>query len=691
MSEVERRILELREQIHHHNYRYYVLNEPEISDRQYDMLMRELRALEEAHPELVTPDSPTQRVGAAPLDAFEKVTHPVPMTSLANAFDVAELRAWLERAQRLLPEDTPLEFVVEPKIDGLAVALTYEDGIFVRGATRGDGLVGENVTQNLRTIPVIPLRIPFGTGPKTPPAPARIEVRGEVYMPKEAFEELNRRQVELGERAFANPRNAAAGSLRQLDPSITAARPLSFFAYAIGYVEGVEIESQWEALSYLRALGFPVNKDIAHFDNFDQVVAYCDEWMAKRDTLRYEADGMVVKINSFAIQQRLGIVGNAPRWAVAFKFPAREETTRLLDVGANIGRTGVITPYAILEPVEVGGVTVHQATLHNYEDITRKDIRIGDMVVIKRAGDVIPQVVKPIESLRTGEERPIRIPERCPVCGEPTVKPEGEVAVYCANAACPARLVRQIEHFASRAAMDIEGFGSRLAEQFVNEGLLKDVADFYYLKREDILPLEGFDEKRTDNLLAAIEASKSQPLWRVIAALGIRGVGGTVAQALANYWRSLDALMAATQEELQQLEGIGPTLAESIVDFFRRPRHRQIVEKLRRAGVHLQEEIETREQELPLAGKTFVITGTLPTMSRERAKALIEQYGGKVTGSVSSKTDYLLVGDAPGAAKYNKARQLQVLLISQDDLLKMIGGQNIPGEANLASSQPSPL
>ena len=681
MSSVEERLSDLRERIRYHNYRYHVLDDPEISDPQYDMLFRELIEIEEAHPELVTPDSPSQRVGAPPQEALGKVEHPVPMTSLANAFDEDDLESWLARIVRALPEDAPLAFVVEPKIDGLAVALTYEDGILVRGATRGNGQIGEDVTPNLRTIPAVPLRIPTNPTQEAARPPARIEVRGEVYMPKIEFEALNRRMEEQQERLFANPRNAAAGALRQLDPSVTANRPLSLFAYAIGYAEGVALESQWAALDYMRTLGFPINRDITHLTDFEEVITHCREWMEKRDALNYEVDGIVVKIDDIATQQRLGIVGRRPRWAIAFKFPAREETTKLLDVGHNVGRTGVITPFAILEPVEIGGVTVRKATLHNYEDLARKDIRIGDTVVVKRAGDVIPQVVKPVESLRTGSERAVEVPALCPVCGEPVFKPEGEVFVYCENTTCPARLVRQIEAFTWRSSMDIEGFGPKLAAQFVEAGLLRDVADFYGLRerRQEILDLEGFDVKRTDSLLAAIEASKAQPLGRVLVGLGIRGVGGSVAHLLAREYHSMSRLMQASPEELQQLEGIGPNLAQGVVGFLKSQRNRALIDKLRRAGVTMSAEERARSGPQPLLGKTFVITGTLPSMSREKAAAMIAEHGGNVKGSVSAKTDYLLAGDKAGAGKTDKARKLEIPTIDEATLLRMIGVDASPG------------
>jgi len=667
------RAARLRALIHYHAYRYYTLDQPEISDAEYDALVRALRAIEQEHPELITPDSPTQRVGAEPLPEFAKVEHPYPMTSLMDAFSREEVEAWLERAKRLLPEDVVLEFVAEPKIDGLAVALTYREGLLVRGATRGDGIVGEDITANVRTIRNIPLRIPVSPGAEE--APPLIEVRGEVYMPRDLFEELNAARLAAGETPFANPRNAAAGSVRQLDPRITAGRPLRFFAYAVGYVEGKELSSQWETLAYLRTLGFAVNPDIRLFQDFQEVLAYCEEWMNKRDTLNYEADGVVIKINSFEIQRRLGIVGNAPRWAVAYKFPAREATTRLLKIGVNVGRTGVLTPYAVLEPVQLGGVIIRQASLHNFDDLARKDIREGDIVVVQRAGDVIPQVVRPIVALRRGDERIPEIPKTCPACGEPVVREEGEVAVYCVNAACPAQLVRHIEHWASRGAMDIEGLGTKVAELLVEKGLVSDVADLYALTKEQLLTLEGFADKRAENLLAAIEASKDRPFWRVLTALGIRGVGSRVAQILASHYPSWDALAKATVEELQEIEGIGPVLAQDIVDFVSRPRHQALVEKLRRYGVRLAEEAPSEAAPAPLAGLTFVITGTLPSMSREVATEFITARGGRVTGSVSAKTDYLVVGDKPGANKYEAARKLGIPMLDEAGLIALAEGK----------------
>jgi len=484
---------------------------------------------------------------------------------------------------------------------------------------------------------------------------------------------MNEKRQARGERPFANPRNAAAGSVRQLDSRITAARPLRLFSYAVGYVRGLELGTQWEALQYMRELGLPVSPDARLFDDFPTVLAYCEEWMAKREALNYEADGIVIKINDIATHQRLGIVGNAPRWAIAYKFPSREATTRLLKIGVNVGRTGVLTPFAVLEPVQLSGVTIRQASLHNFQDLVRKDIREGDVVVVQRAGDVIPQVLGPVVDLRDGSESPFSVPEFCPVCGERVVSEEGEVAVYCVNAACPAQVVRRIEHWVSRGAMDVEGFGTRLSQQLFDNDLIADVADLYALKKENLIALEGFADKRTENLIAAIAESKERELWRVIVGLGIRGVGKSVAEALAGHYLSLDALMAASGEELREIEGIGPHIADAIVDYFGRPRNRELLEKLRGHGVRLRDEPPTKAGAAPLAGMTFVITGTLPSMSREAATALILKRGGKVTGSVSRRTTYLLVGDNPGRSKSDKAQRLGVPTLSEAGLGELAG------------------
>ena len=672
-EEAAERIAKLRAEINYHAYRYYVLDDPIISDAAYDALMRELQELEAQFPDLITPDSPTQRVGAPPLDRFEKVEHEIPMLSLDNAFNAEEVREWERRIRRMLPEDVKLEYVVEPKIDGLAVSLLYENGVYVQGSTRGDGYVGEDVTLNLKTIRAIPLRIPVAPDSGVE-APALLEVRGEVYMPLDKFEELNRRQRERGEKPFANPRNAAAGSVRQLDSSITAQRPLSFWAYAVGRVEGVELTSQWETLNYLEALGFPVNPDRRLFDDLEAAIAYAQEWIAHRDRVNYEADGVVIKVNSFALQEQLGAVGKAPRWAIAFKAPSEEGVTRILKIGVNVGRTGVLTPFAIMEPVVVGGVTVTQATLHNEDYIKERDIREGDTVVVKRAGDVIPQVLYPLKELRTGKERPFEFPRTCPACGQPAVRPEGEAAWYCVNAACPAQLIRRVEHFVSRGAMDIEGFGEKLAQLFVEQGFIRDVADIYSLKdhKEELLALEGFAEKRVQNLLDAIEASKDRPLDRVIYALGIRHVGDIVARLLTEHYDSMDALMAASEEELAAIPGIGPVIARSIVEFFEREHNRRVIEKLKRHGVNMVRKAEEAPAARPLEGLTFVITGTL-SIPRQEMVQLIERYGGRVTGSVSRNTDYLIVGENPGGTKYQRAQALGVPMITEEQLREMIG------------------
>ncbi|WP_052343941.1 NAD-dependent DNA ligase LigA [Kallotenue papyrolyticum] len=674
--EIVARIERLREQIREHNYRYYVLDAPIISDAEYDALMRELRELEAAYPELITPDSPTQRVGAPPAERFAKVRHREPMLSLANAFSVDDLRAWYERIRRLLGAETAIAFVVEPKIDGLAIAITYEDGRLVLAATRGDGFTGEDVTANVRTVPSVPLAL-------RPPADGRlprlIEVRGEIYMRIADFERLNEQQAHAGEKVFANPRNAAAGSLRQLDSRITASRPLRFFAYGVGPVEGVTLRSQWETLAYLRELGFPVNPDIRRLEDIEAVIAYCQEWMSRRDQLPYEADGVVVKVDSFAQQRELGVVAREPRWAIAFKFPAREATTRLLDIVVNVGRTGRLNPNAILEPVNIGGVTVSNATLHNEDYIVSRDIRIGDRVIVKRAGDVIPQVVGPIPEVRTGAERPWRMPSACPVCGTPVVRRPGEADTYCPNRACPAQTVRLIEHWVSQGAMDIVGLGERQARLLVERGLIQDVADLYTLTPASFAGIEGYGPKRIQNVLQAIEASKQRPLARLIFALGIPNVGSTLAAKLAEHYRSLDALANASVQELLAIEGIGPHVAESIVAFFADPDNRALIEKLKRVGVRTEAGPEETPRDGPLAGKTLVITGTLAGMTREEAADLIRRAGGKVGSSVTRKTDYLVVGAEPGSAKLEKARQLGIPLLDEQAFLRLVGEQ--PAEA----------
>jgi len=680
MSGERERMQELVEQIRYHSYRYYVFDDPVISDREYDRLMRELQAIEAAHPEWIAPDSPTQRVGGEPLSGFEKVRHPHPILSLGNASDDDEVRAWLERIARLLPggqTGADLAFTVEPKFDGLTVVLHYENGLLVRGATRGDGEIGEDITVNLRTIPSIPLRIPVAAD--APPAPPRLVVRGEAYFALDRFEQFNRKLQEAGERTFANPRNAAAGSLRQLDPRITAQRPLSVFCYAIVDADGVDLSTQWDTLNYLRTMGFQISTEIARFEDIEAAIGYCHEWMARRDTLNYEADGMVIKIDDLATRNALGVVGKDPRGAIALKFPAREATTRLIAVTINVGRTGSLAPTAVLEPVEIGGITVQHATLHNFEDIARKDIRVADKVRIKRAGDVIPYVIGPIVDLRDGSERPISLPTTCPSCGDPVVKAEDEVAVYCDNPACPAQLVRRIEYWVSRSAMDIVGLGTRIVQQLVNEGPVHDVADLYTLTDQDLLPLEGFAEKKARNLVEAIQRSREQPLHRVLTGLGIRGVGATIAQLLvgqppAGHYRSLDALAAASAREIEAIAGMGPHTSHNITQWFATDRNRRLVERLQEVGVRAAAERPAQAQPESvalLAGKTFVITGTLPTHSRNEAKELIQKHGGRVTGSVSSRTDFLLCGEKAGS-KLTKAQQLGLPVIDEATLHSMI-------------------
>ncbi len=671
-ARLRQRYEELKRLIHYHNYRYYVLNDPIISDYEYDQLMRELKAIEEAHPEWVTPDSPTQRAGAPPAEGFRKVRHPKPILSLANVFNDAELDAWLERLARLNPRVREADFTVEPKIDGLTVVLHYHQGVFVLGATRGDGEEGEDITANLRTVRAVPLHLPVR--PDGPAPPPRLVVRGEAYMTHEDFAALNEHLRQQGQRPFANPRNAAAGSLRQLDPKVTAERPLRLLCYQIVDYEGPNPpRTQWEVLRTLEALGFPVvEADLC--PDLDCVKAAYRKWLARRPTWPYDLDGVVIKINDLELQRSLGVVGKDPRGMVAYKFPAQEVTTILLDIRVNVGRTGVLTPYAVLEPVEIGGVVIRKATLHNFDYIREKDIRIGDRVIVKRAGDVIPYIVGPVIAARTGKERIYQPPTHCPVCGAPVEKVEGEVALYCINAACPAQLSRNIEHFASREAMDIEGLGRKIAEQLVTAQVVHDVADLYYLTVEDLLPLEGFAQKKAENLIAAIQASKDRPLERLIYALGIRGVGAVTARLLAQRYQDLDALGQASAEELAEIEGIGPVTARFIVDWFHRERNRKVLEKLRQAGVWPRAAHAHREPEAqPLAGLTFVITGTLPGLTREEAKAWLEARGAKVTNSVSRKTSYLIVGENPGS-KLAKAQALGVPTLTWDEVVRMAEG-----------------
>ena len=656
------RALDLRAQIEDANERYYRDDAPAITDAEYDKLLRELIDLEAAHPDLRTPDSPTQRVGAEPSEKFAPFAHARPMLSLANAFDADELRAFDERARRLA--GAPLAYVCELKIDGLAIAIDYRDGAFVRGGTRGDGNVGEDVSANLRTVRSIPLALPER-------APAFVEVRGEVYLRKSDFERLNAARLRDGQPVFANPRNAAAGGVRQLDPKMTAKRRLSFFAYAIGALESADQPAtQWDVLARLRDLGFEVNPNIARAASIEDAIAYCARWEAQRDELDYEIDGVVIKVDELAMQERLGAASRDPRWAISYKFKAREARTKLLDITISVGRTGTLNPNASLEPVQIGGVTVSNATLHNAAYIASNDIRIGDTVLVVRAGDVIPRVVGPVVSERTGDERAFTMPDRCPVCGSQADHPDDEAMARCTNAACPAQVVERVRHFASRGAMDIEGLGDVMAEQVTELGLVRDIADIYALDATALATVPRTGEKSIAKLLEALENSKSRGLARLLTGLGIRFVGAQTAQILAGDFGSIDALENATVDELQASDGIGPEVAASVSLFFAQPANREMIERLRAAGVAMTG--PKRERIVgALTGKTLVLTGTLPSLTREAASALIVAAGGKVASGVSSKTDYVVAGEAAGS-KLAKAESLGVAVLDEDGLKALV-------------------
>lgn len=676
---LEARIAQLREQIRHHDYLYYALDRPEISDEEYDRFFRELKDLEAEHPELVAADSPTQRVGAQPLEIFAQVRHLEPMLSLANARNEEELAAWHARTRRFLEQagEDPeaAAFVVEPKIDGLAISLRYEEGRLTAGATRGNGVVGEDVTQNLRTIPSIPLHLrPGGV------VPGVMEVRGEVYLPLTAFERLNEARVAAGEATFANPRNAAAGSLRQLDPRVTAARPLAVWCYGVGRLEGVEFETHRQALEWLRLSGFRVNPFIQQVEGLPALVESCRTWEQRRSSLEYDIDGVVIKVDSRRLQQVLGSVAHDPRWAIAYKFAPSTAQTHLRRIGINIGRTGVLTPYAELDPVEVGGVSVSRATLHNEDDIRRKDLREGDTVIVQRAGDVIPQVVAPLTDLRTGGETVFEMPRRCPACGTEVVRAQDEVAVRCPNVDCPARLMEGLKHFVSRGAMDIEGVGERLVERLFSMGLVRDPADLYLLSAVDLLGLKGFKEQLAGKVIAAIAASRERGFARVLYALGIPHVGGQTAELLVSRYPSLDQLNAAGAEDISRIEGIGPVIGCAVHGFLREPRNQDLLRRLAAAGLKLATDADAiggRATEpavaQTVAGMTFALTGTLPTLSREEATALIESRGGRVTGAVSRKTDFVVVGDAAGS-KLTKAQKLGLPLLEEGALRALLRG-----------------
>jgi len=677
---------ELKAQINFHNYRYHVLDAPVISDLEYDRLLKELKQIEADHAGWVTPDSPTQRAGAKPADRFDKVRHPAPILSLANAFGADDTRAWFERIKKLDDRVEKAKFVVEPKIDGLSVVLHYRDGMFVQGTTRGDGEVGEDITSNLRTIRAIPLRIPVnqeaeaGNRKTDSQFPNYLVIRGEAFLPIKEFDELNRKLEEAGEKTYLNPRNTAAGSLRQLDPTLTASRPLTLLVYQIVHSEGGHVPtSQWEILKYLKALGFPVTDVAKRFDDLEAAITYTETWNKGRDKLPYEADGMVIKIDDLNLAAELGFVGKDPRGAIAFKFPAHEVTTTLNGIGVAVGRTGVLTPYAMLEPVEIGGVIVERATLHNFDFIAEKDIRVGDRVLVKRAGEVIPYVIGPVVDARSGREKNYEPPIKCPACGQAVEHFEGEVAWYCVNAACPAQLLRNAEHFVSRGAMDVEGLGIKIVEKLIDTNKVRDVADIYGLTREDILEAVTKKDRKTkseppgkiaDNLLASINSSKVRPLSRLINALGIHGVGEVMAKDLSQNFIDLDELEKVKVENLMQIQGIGPSIAESIVDWFSLPFNKQVLRKLKSAGVWPKGESKAQKKEGALSGLTFVITGTLPTLSRDGVKDFVEGNGGKVVDSVSRKTSYLVLGENPGS-KLDKAKSLDVKIINETQLKEL--------------------
>jgi DNA ligase (NAD+) len=661
-----KRIAKLRETIDYHNRRYYQLDDPEISDARFDELMRELQDLEELFPDEGLASSPTQRVGAPPLQKFVTFEHPTPMLSLANAFTAEEIGDFDTRIRRLAGVER-IEYAAEPKLDGLAVNLVYENGLFVRGATRGDGATGEDITQNLKTIPSLPLEIK-----KSPShsVPEFVEIRGEVYMERSSFDKMNLRRAADGEELFANPRNAAAGSLRQLDSRITARRPLSLFVYGIGTIRGIQFSTHLEILSALNEWGFPVNPLVEKAGDISAGIAYFERIGSLRPSLPYEIDGVVLKVNDLALQASLGSISRSPRWALACKFPAAQATTTITDIVVQVGRVGTLTPVAVMEPVNVGGVMVSRATLHNEDEIRKKDIRIGDTVVVQRAGDVIPEIVKVVPSQRTGTEKVFSMPGQCPECGSQIVRPAGEVMHRCVNISCPAQIKEHIRHFASREAMDIDGLGEKLASQLFDAGLVADPSDLYYLDAGKLLTLERMAQKSANNLLEAIEKSKT-PVWdKFIYALGIRHVGERTASILAAHFDSLDTLMSADIEELTEIREIGPEIAQSIVSFFAEPKNRQVMDKFRLAGVS--PVVQQKRGDKPLDGKYFVFTGTLESLGRNEAKALVEKLGGSVVSSVSGKTSYVVAGTSPGS-KLTEAAARGITVINEKEFLKLTG------------------
>jgi DNA ligase (NAD+) len=659
------RIQKLREQINHHNYLYYVLDNPEVSDAEYDRIFDQLVRWEEKYPELVTPDSPTQRVGATPLEAFNSVRHSLPMLSLNKATSEAGFLDFHRRVLELSEvSEKVIRYVVEPKFDGLAVELVYEKEIFVLGSTRGDGMVGEDVTLNLRTIKSIPLRLLGEANPDL------IEIRGEVIMSKPDFERLNRERMERGEPLFANPRNAAAGSVRQLDPKATSTRPLKMFAYATGRVEGKELTNHWDSLNYVKQLGFKISQYVKLCESVEQVKKYYQKILNLRNDLPYEIDGIVIKVNEFALQEKLGELSRSPRWAIAWKFPAQQEHTKIKDIIISVGRTGALTPVALLEPVRVGGVEVSRASLHNEDEIRKKDVRVGDTVIIQRAGDVIPEVVKVVSSKRTGKEEKFSMPDRCPVCGSKSERPEGEAVHRCTGIACPAQIKENLAHFVSKGAMDMDGLGYKLLDQMVEKKIIQDQADLYFLKKEDIMKMDRMGDKLAENILKAIDKGRNPGLTNLIYALGIRNVGYHLAGVVAKSFKSIDNLARQTIEDLARIYEIGPIVAQSIYNFFHNPKNLKVLEKLKKGGVKFPaEKIEKRETSL--SGKTFVLTGGLDSFTRTEARKLIEDMGGRVASSVSNKTDFVIAGKDPGS-KYGNALRLGVRILDENEFKTMI-------------------
>jgi len=662
---IRQRVKQLREAIEYHNYRYYILDDPEISDAEYDRMMRQLEKLEAAYPDLRDPNSPTQRVGAPPLEEFETVTHTIPMLSLANGQNEVEVREFDQRVRRFLGADGDVAYVAEPKLDGLAVELVYERGNLVVGSTRGDGVNGENINQNLRTIKTIPLALIA----REVPVPERLEVRGEVYMEIEKFKELNAKREASGEPLFANPRNAAAGSLRQLDPAITASRPLNVFFYGMGEIRGYAFETHWQFLTTLPRWGLRVNPLRRGCGDIDEAIAYYDEIALKRETLAYEIDGVVIKVDNLGLQSRLGVISRNPRWALAYKFKPKQETTKVLRIIPQVGRTGAITPVAVLEPVRVGGIEITRATLHNQDEIDKKDVRIGDKVIVQRAGDVIPEVVKVVESRRTGEERRYHIPDRCPVCGADVVRLENEALHRCMGLSCPAQLKGRVKHFASKRTMDIDGLGDKLVAQLVDKGMVTDVSDLYRLSKADLVSLERMADKSAQNILNAIEASKRKPLAKFIFALGIRHVGEHMAEVLARELKSLEGFLRATEEDLLSIREIGPELAQSVVGFFGDQGNREVLRKLQKAGLSI---VETAVDETAkLKGLTFLFTGAMESFTRDQARDLVESLGGRAASSMSKKVDYVVVGRDPGS-KYERARELGITILTESQFKGMV-------------------